>query len=108
MKKSNFISVNEGFKCANCGEENPPSDQTCRNHCRKCLFSLHVDKDIPGDRESTCKSLMEPIGLDQNSKKGFIVFHKCQKCGKIIKNKVSSDDNAEEITKLSQKPNYAA
>jgi hypothetical protein len=51
---------------------------------------------------------MEPIGLDQNSKKGFIVFHKCQKCGKIIKNKVSSDDNAEEITKLSQKPNYAA
>ncbi|MFA4891206.1 MAG: RNHCP domain-containing protein [Candidatus Gracilibacteria bacterium] len=103
-QKLNFISVNEGFKCLNCGEKNPPADKTCRNHCRKCLWSLHVDKTLPGDRESDCLGLMEPISLDQNGRKGFIIFHKCQKCGKMIPNKVASDDNQEEIIKLSYQP----
>jgi ribosomal protein L40E len=102
--RKNFIHINEGFICKKCGENNPPSKKTCRNHCKKCLHSLHVDKDVPGDRLSTCKALMEPVFIDQKAKKGFIVFHKCTKCGKMIPNKVSDDDNQEELIRISSNP----
>ena len=48
---------------------------------------------------------MEPIKLDQNSKKGFIIIHKCLKCGKKIANKVATDDSSEALIRLSQKSN---
>ena len=47
---------------------------------------------------------MEPVFLDQKAKKGFIVFHKCTKCGKMISNKVSDDDNQEKLIELASKP----
>ncbi|OGJ42265.1 hypothetical protein A3B60_03170 [Candidatus Peregrinibacteria bacterium RIFCSPLOWO2_01_FULL_39_12] len=97
-----FIVINEGFVCQKCGENNPPLKKTCRNHCRKCLYSFHVDENSPGDRESLCKNLMEPVSMDFNGKKGWIIFHKCTKCGKIIKNKSAEDDNFEEIVQLSK------
>ncbi len=100
MKK--FIVINEGFICKNCGQKNDPMKGSCRNHCSNCLYSLHVDEKTPGDRQSNCHNLMEPISLDQSGKKGFIIYHKCKKCGKIITNKTASDDNFEEIIKLSQ------
>ncbi|MBN1494850.1 RNHCP domain-containing protein [Candidatus Peregrinibacteria bacterium] len=99
-KRKNFILVNQGFVCENCGEANPPVKGTCRNHCRKCLYSKHVDDKIPGDRKSTCKSLMIPIELDKNGKKGYIIIHRCLKCGKTIKNKVAEDDDFNIIIKL--------
>ena len=102
QSRSNFISVNEEFICLNCGHENPKANKTCRNHCRNCLYSLHVDKDIPGDRLSTCKTLMKPYSIDQKAKKGFIIFHKCLKCGKIIPNKVADDDNQDIIIQVCQ------
>ena len=95
-----MIKVNEGFKCQNCGEENPKAEKTCRNHCKECLYSLHVDEDTPGDRLSECKGLMKPIGLELNGKKGYIITHKCLKCGKIIKNKAADDDNPDKIISL--------
>ncbi|NIA01814.1 MAG: RNHCP domain-containing protein [Nitrospirae bacterium] len=94
--------INEPFTCKNCGEKNPKVEKSCRNHCRKCLYSLHVDKNTPGDRESSCKSLMEPSQTAQTGKKGWIIYHKCTKCGKIIPNKVADDDNFEKIIELSQ------
>jgi DNA-directed RNA polymerase subunit RPC12/RpoP len=103
----NFIKINEEFICKNCGFQNEKHKNSCRNHCTKCLFSLHLDKEIPGDRESNCKGLMEPILIKQNSKKGFIISHKCLKCRKIIQNKSAEDDNFDKLIEisLSQKTN---
>lgn len=97
-----FKVINEGFVCANCGEKNLPAEKTCRNHCKKCLFSLHVDKDYPGDRASLCHGLMKPIFLDGTAD-NFIIHHQCTKCGKIIKNKVAKDDDKEALIELAQK-----
>jgi len=100
MKK--FIVINEEFKCGNCGHQNTLLSGSCRNHCTKCLYSLHVDKNTPGDRLSKCKSLMRPVYADQSGKKGWIIQHKCTKCRKEIPNKVAEDDDFELIIQLSQ------
>lgn len=103
MKK--FIVINDPFKCQNCGTENPALQGSCRNHCKNCLYSLHVDKNSPGDRESSCKNLMPPIAVKQNGKKGWMIYHKCQKCDKLITNKSAEDDNFDIIIELSTKNN---
>ncbi len=99
------ITINEGFICQHCGRQNPPASHTCRNHCRECLYSLHVDQDVPGDRASNCHNQMEAVGLDQNSKKGFIILHKCLKCGYENRNFQAEDDNFDALIKLSQRQN---
>lgn len=100
MKK--FTVINEEFACENCGEKNPRLEGSCRNHCRKCLYSKHVDDKNPGDRNSPCKALLKPIFATQNSKKGWIIHHKCTKCGKEIPNKAAEDDNFDLIIELTQ------
>ncbi len=45
---------------------------------------------------------MKPISIRQSGKKGWMINHKCVKCGKTISNKAATDDNFEEIIKLSQ------
>jgi|WetSurMetagenome_2_1015567.scaffolds.fasta_scaffold296164_2 DNA-directed RNA polymerase subunit RPC12/RpoP len=101
------ITINMGFRCAKCGKINPRADKTCRNHCTGCLYSVHVDKDRPGDRASTCMGLMEPIRIDYNSKKGFQILHVCLKCGKEAINKAATDDDAETIAKIMARQNIA-
>ena len=102
MNRKNFITINEGFVCQKCGTENLPAQGTCRNHCKECLYSLHVDGEIPGDRASQCHGLMKPILIDQNSKKGFFIVHQCEKCSKKINNKIAEDDNWENICKINE------
>lgn len=97
-----FIVINESFICSHCGENNPKLNSSCRNHCRKCLYSKHVDKSSPGDRKSDCKSLMVPVSVEHNGKKGWMIYHKCLKCGKIIPNKTAGDDDFDKIIALSQ------
>ncbi|HPU94578.1 MAG TPA: RNHCP domain-containing protein [Candidatus Gracilibacteria bacterium] len=96
--------INEEFGCLHCGFSVPKAQQTCRNHCTKCLFSMHVDKETPGDRESDCHGLMAPIAIDKSGKKGLMIFHKCLECGYISKNKVADDDDMEEVINLSANP----
>jgi len=105
---NSFIVINEGFICKNCGEKNPKLKGSCRNHCQKCLYSLHVDDKNPGDRESKCNGLMEPIGINQSGKKGWIISHKCLKCGKMITNFSADDDNFEKIIEITQRMNESA
>jgi hypothetical protein len=99
------ISINEGFTCLFCGKHNPKAAKTCRNHCRNCLYSRHVDAQIPGDRNSTCYGLMEPIYINQTGKKGMQIIHYCLLCGKKATNKTANDDNPEQITKVIQRQN---
>lgn len=97
-----FTVINTSFVCQNCGEKNPEHPSSCRNHCRKCLYSLHLDKDFPGDRKSNCHALMAPISVEQTGKKGWMIYHKCTKCEKIIPNKAAEDDNFDKIIELTQ------
>ncbi len=89
-----FIPRQEAFICEHCGMSNEPLKKgSYRNHCSHCLYSKHVDDLGPGDRLSPCGGLMEPIALDQHGKKGWVILHRCIKCGKEILNKAAPDDD---------------
>ena len=96
----NFVVIDEEFICENCGFHVTKLGYSCRNHCPKCLYSKHIDIN-PGDRKETCHGKLEPIGIETNSKKGYVIVFKCQKCGAIRKNKVAEDDNMDLIIELS-------
>jgi DNA-directed RNA polymerase subunit RPC12/RpoP len=83
---------NVGFACANCGTAVAPlQNGGYRNHCPFCLYSRHVDR-RPGDRASSCQGMMEPAGVDYRAGKGFLVVHRCLRCGFTRPNRVSEDD----------------
>lgn len=86
----------EDFICEVCAARVNGNGYT--NHCPNCLWSKHVDVN-PGDRQNPCRGLMEPIGLDQKSGE-FVIIHKCQRCGKTKRNKVSSVDNKKILARL--------
>ena len=91
-----FKKNDHGFTCMSCGHQVEKLNYTSRDHCPKCLFSLHVDIN-PGDRNNTCKGLMKPIDIEKNQKKGFVIVYKCNKCGELHKNKAAVDDNLDAI-----------
>lgn len=95
MGRKDFKKHNTGFLCIRCGVQNEPAKRSERNHCFNCLYSLHVDEHTPGDRKTDCSGLMEPISLDYRGNKGFMILHKCVKCGKQIKNKAAEEDKLE-------------
>lgn len=97
--RSNFVRYKENFKCLNCGHKVEGSGYT--NHCPNCLYSRHVDLNIPGDRQNNCDGLMKPIGVlkkDDN----YIILHQCVKCGVTKKNKMAKNDNFDEIIKIAK------
>ena len=100
-----FTMRDEEFICENCGNKVPKLGYSCRNHCPVCLYSKHVDVN-PGDRAESCHGLLEPIGLEINNKKGYVIISKCKKCGAIRRNKAAEDDNMDLIIKLSVKDNF--
>lgn len=96
---SKFTKIDEEFICENCGAKVSKLGYSCRNHCPVCLYSKHVDIN-PGDRAETCHGMLEPIKVEIDSKKGYIIIYECKKCGKIRKNKAAEDDNIDLIIKL--------
>jgi len=98
--KKNFIRQKEDFTCEVCGAQVKGTGYT--NHCPNCLWSKHVDKEIPGDRYDTCQGLMKPISVELKHGE-YILTHRCQKCRKITKNKSSEDDNFKAVLKLSER-----
>lgn len=99
MDKKKFTMIDENFICTNCGKEVLKLEYTARDHCPYCLCSIHVDNN-PGDRESSCHGLLVPIGIEK-SKKGYKIIYKCTTCGTIKKNIQASDDDINEIIKIS-------
>ncbi|MBQ9657625.1 MAG: RNHCP domain-containing protein [Clostridia bacterium] len=102
MESSKFTEIDEEFKCENCGKTVSKLGYSCRNHCPYCLYSKHLDKN-PGDRAEDCHGILKPIGLEINSKKGYVIVFECQKCGAIRKNKAAKDDDMQKIIELSSK-----
>ena len=99
MESALFTKNDEGFVCAHCGRDVPPLRYTSRNHCPFCLWSMHLDVN-PGDRASDCKAPLQPITAEPDPKRGFIITHKCTKCGALRRNKAALDDNKSLIIKL--------
>jgi len=92
MEDARFTKNDEGFTCVYCGTKVEPLCYTSRDHCPKCLASLHIDIN-PGDRANECGGIMVPIEVEQNSKKGYVIKYRCDKCGKTHKNKSAVDDD---------------
>lgn len=93
-----FKKVVENFVCEKCSLEVVGDGFT--NHCPKCLWSKHVDND-PGDRENSCGGLMKPYRVETTKVGEFLVF-KCEKCKEEKRNKVSPEDDFDEVLKVSK------
>jgi len=94
-----FTRKIEDFACEHCAKLIKGNGYT--NHCPFCLWSKHVDVN-PGDRKSACQGMMKPIRIEKG-KKGMIIIHQCQKCAFQKRNKVSQEDNFDEIVRI-QRP----
>jgi hypothetical protein len=75
--------TNTAFVCQHCGlEVQPLQNGSVRNHCPGCLHSLHLDV-FPGDRAADCGGVMVPVGVEQHSKKGWMILHRCSVCAAL-------------------------
>ncbi len=90
METKRFTKIDESFVCAHCGLEVKPLGKTCRNHCPRCLCSIHLDIN-PGDRASGCGGLLKSISVETDPKKGYVIVHRCEKCGEIRRNRAAHD-----------------
>ena len=88
MESRRFAKNDGGFVCFHCGKTVEPLGYSSRNHCPFCLWSLHLDVN-PGDRLSDCGGEMEPIAAEPDPRKGYIIIHRCVKCGAIRRNRAA-------------------
>ncbi len=100
MKK--FTRRIENFTCAHCGHDVVGNGYT--NHCPHCLWSRHVDN-TPGDRAATCGGMMAPIAATVSGN-GFIITHKCEKCGKQIRQHTADNDDIDTIIGISRNDGF--
>lgn len=89
LNKRKFQRKKEDFSCCYCGNEVKGNGYT--DHCPKCLWSQHTDIN-PGDREETCKGMMQPVKLEMKSGK-YVIHYKCFKCYFEHKVKAVKDDD---------------
>lgn len=94
-----FEKNDNSFICVVCGVNVPPLKYTSRDHCNKCLCSVHIDIN-PGDRANTCLGVLKPISVVNSNKKGYIINYKCEKCGQLHNNKSATDDSFEAILQV--------
>jgi DNA-directed RNA polymerase subunit RPC12/RpoP len=80
-----------------------------RNHCPYCLWSRHLDWRTPGDRLSSCKAAMQPIGLSlKNARNKYaaapsgelMVVHHCTVCEAVSINRIAADDGTGTLMEL--------
>ena len=90
MENKVFTKNDSGFICGNCGREVPPLGYSSRNHCPFCLYSRHLDVN-PGDRANDCGGQLEPIRVEPDPKKGYVIVHRCTKCGELHRNKAAHE-----------------
>ena len=78
----------------------------CRRwgHGPRCLCSLHLDV-LPGDRASGCRGLMRPVAVTTDAKRGFVITHKCVKCGHTRNNRAQKDDDTDLLIRMTN-PHY--
>jgi hypothetical protein len=85
-----FTDNDRGFPCARCGLAVLPLGSTSRNHCPSCLYSMHVDIN-PGDRANACRGLMAPVAVESHGRRGYVLVHRCERCGQVRRNRAVPD-----------------
>ncbi|MBQ7377102.1 MAG: RNHCP domain-containing protein [Clostridia bacterium] len=90
MESKRFTKNDSAFICKACGKEVLPLGYTSRNHCPFCLCSLHVDV-FPGDRANPCGGILRPFRAEPDPKRGYILSHRCEKCGAVVRNKAAHE-----------------
>jgi crotonobetainyl-CoA:carnitine CoA-transferase CaiB-like acyl-CoA transferase len=71
-----------------------------RNHCPYCLYSLHVDGRVPGDRASDCRSRMAPVGVFARRNGEQAIVHRCLGCNFERHCRVAADDDIAAVMRL--------
>ncbi|MBR6779378.1 MAG: RNHCP domain-containing protein [Clostridia bacterium] len=94
-----FEKNDNEFMCRVCGKSVPTLIYSSRDHCNKCLCSVHIDIN-PGDRANTCLGTLIPVEVNINNNKGYVITYKCNKCGKFHNNKTAEDDNFKTLLKV--------
>ncbi len=90
MESKLFKKNDDSFICEHCGKEVLPLGYSSRDHCPFCLWSKHLDIN-PGDRANECKGQMEPVRVEPDPKKGYVIIYKCTKCGEIHRNRAAHE-----------------
>jgi len=92
-QRKNFVGrTNRGFVCERCGEHVLPLARGgFRNHCPRCLWSKHADR-VPGDRAESCGGPMEPVRIESDAKRGWMIVHRCVRCGMGRRNRAALSD----------------
>ena len=75
-----------------------------RNHCPNCLWSLHVDDGLPGDRAADCSGAMEPIAVHVRDDGEWALVHRCGACDAVRLNRIAGDDNPLVLVRLAVRP----
>ncbi|WP_050761764.1 RNHCP domain-containing protein [Beutenbergia cavernae] len=94
------------FDCDHCGVavslDAPGTSH--RNHCPSCLWSRHLDRNVPGDRQAGCSGGMEPIAVTVRGEGRWVLVHRCTSCGRLRLNKTAGDDNVLQLMRLAALP----
>lgn len=95
----------DGFICKACGALVEPEGAGTRhrNHCPKCLSSVHLD-DEPGDRSAECGGVMEPVSVWVRKGGEWALIHRCRLCGTLGSNRVAADDNPLLLMSIAVRP----
>jgi RNHCP domain-containing protein len=96
----------DSFRCRHCRLDvslSAPGTRH-RNHCPSCLWSRHVDDDVPGDRAADCAGSMEPIAVCVREDGEWALIHRCGACSTVRLNRIAGDDNPLMLMRLAVKP----
>lgn len=93
------------FTCRSCGKPvyAPAYGTRQRNHCPHCLTSIHADN-VPGDRASLCRGIMEPVSVWVRRGGEWAVIHRCRLCGALRSNRIAGDDNFALLLSIAARP----
>jgi hypothetical protein len=75
-----------------------------RNHCPGCLWSQHLDDDVPGDRDAQCSASMAPIAICVRDDGEWALVHLCGGCATVHLNRIAGDDNPLMLMRLAVRP----
>jgi hypothetical protein len=75
-----------------------------RNHCPGCLWSQHLDDDVPGDRDAKCSASMAPIAICARDDGEWALVHLCGGCATVHLNRIAGDDNPLLLLRLAVRP----
>ena len=93
------------FACAHCGApvSGTAPGTSHRNHCPRCLWSLHVDLRM-GDCRLACRGEMEPVAVGTQPNGEWSIVHRCRRCGMVRMNRIAGDDGELPLVSLALRP----